>query len=98
MGLGESGITAAVCVQHACTCVQCYVGSRALSGGVGWGCWRESGAGLYRTCLARAGGAGWGSQEPFQVSRGNMSVGCTCVYLCSSVLVDLEGTCASPLL
>lgn len=62
-----------VCVSvyaHVCACVWCAGGAGTLES---WGRdrgARESRAGLYRTCPAGVGGAGWGRQEPFQVSEG----------------------------
>jgi hypothetical protein len=49
---------------------------------------RESGTGLYRTCLARVGGAGWGRQEPFQVSEGELE--CVCAHTCVCVFACLR--------
>lgn len=74
---------------RACVCV-----SMCVSAGLGAGtrraawCWgaRESRTGLYRTCLARVGGAGWGRQEPFQVSEGELEY--VRMYLCVSVSVS----------
>lgn len=85
MGLGEtSGWDA---VGYACVCVSMCVsaglGAGTLRAAWGWGA-RESRTGLYRTCLARVGGAGWGRQEPFQVSEGEPE----CVRMCVSVSVS----------
>lgn len=59
---------------------------------------RESRTGLYRTCLARVGGAGWGRQEPFQVSEGELEYMLP-VYVCVSVSrLDVEGVLHTSLL
>lgn len=78
-----------------CLCPVCWGQglSESCSGGGGA---RESRAGLYRTCPAKVGGAGWGRQEPFQVSEGEYASGYACV--CVEVCLNLEGTQPYPCL
>lgn len=97
MGLGESGNGPLWCVCNMCVLVCSVLGAGTLSAGVGVGVLaRKQSRSLQN--LPGQGGWSWvGQSEAIPGFRGGIRVwGCTCMYLCSSVFVALEGTQPPP--